>query len=244
MCRFSRTIPPSERQDRADLAPADCFMVECPRWRINLKEQRNEESGHRSHRPRRHGREPHHEHGVEGLHRGVLQPHRREGGRLRQRPRERQEHHWLPFDPGARRQPREAPQGVLHGQGRRGGGRHDRAAARRARAGRHHHRRRQLALPGHDPPHAVRRVEGAPLRRHGRLRRRRGRAQGPVHDAGRLAGRVAVREANLPGHLREGRGRLALLRLGGRERRRTLRQDGPQRSSSARATSSCATTWA
>ena len=49
-------------------------------------------------------------------------------------------------------------------------------------------------------------------------------------EEGALKGRrVAVREAHLPGHLREGRGRLALLRLGGRERRRPLREDGPQR---------------
>ena len=37
------------------------------------------------------------------------------------------------------------------------------------------------------------------------------------------------REGDLPGHRRQSRGRHALLRLGGRGRRRPLRQDGPQR---------------
>ena len=159
----------------------------------------------------------------------MLQPHDVEGGRVPRRPRQGQEHHRLPFDTGTGRQPREAAQGVLHGQGGRGGRRDDRGAAEGARAGRHHHRRRQQSLPGHDSPHAVRRVEGPAVRRHRGFRRRGGGAQGPVDDAGRLACRVAVREADLPGHLREGRGRLAVLRLGRRERRGALREDGAQR---------------
>ncbi len=96
-------------------------------------------------------------------------------------------------------------------------------------AGRHHHRRRQLALPGHHPPHQDPRREGHPLHRHRRLRRRRRRAPRPLHHARRQPRSLAARQGDLPGHRRQGRRRQPLLRLGRRERRRPLRQDGPQR---------------
>ena len=72
-------------------------------------------------------------------------------------------------------------------------------------------------------------AKGHSLHRHGRFRRRRGRALRSVDHAGRQSGRVAACEGYLPGHCRQGRGRNPLLRLGGRGRRRPLRQDGAQR---------------
>ena len=56
-----------------------------------------------------------------------------------------------------------------------------------------------------------------------------GALKGPEHDARRLPCCMAVCEADLPGHLRQSRGWRAMLRLGRREWRRTLRQDGAQR---------------
>ena len=71
--------------------------------------------------------------------------------------------------------------------------------------------------------------KGHSLHRHRRLRRRRRRALRPVDHARRQSRGVAAREGDLPVHRRQGRRRHALLRLGGRRRRRPLRQDGPQR---------------
>ncbi len=71
--------------------------------------------------------------------------------------------------------------------------------------------------------------EGHSVYRHRRFGRRRGRAARTVDHAGRQSGRVAAREADLSGDCRQGGGRHALLRLGGRRRRRALREDGAQR---------------
>ena len=67
------------------------------------------------------------------------------------------------------------------------------------------------------------------VRRLGRVRRRRRRAQRTFADARRQHRRLAAHQADLPGDLRAYARRRALLRLDGRERRRPLRQDGPQR---------------
>ena len=56
-----------------------------------------------------------------------------------------------------------------------------------------------------------------------------GGPQRPVPDARRQPRCMALCEGHLPEHLRPCRGWLPLLRLGWRERRRPLRQDGPQR---------------
>ena len=96
-------------------------------------------------------------------------------------------------------------------------------------AGRHHHRRRQLAFHGHQSPHQVSGGEGHPLHRHGRFGRRRRRAPRPLHHARRQSRCMAACERDLPGDRRQSGRRNALLRLGGRRRRRPLRQDGAQR---------------
>ena len=54
-------------------------------------------------------------------------------------------------------------------------------------------------------------------------------SQGKLYVGCGVSGGLAPCEAHLPGHLRQGGGRLPLLRLGGRERRGPLREDGPQR---------------
>ena len=86
-------------------------------------------------------------------------------------------------------------------------------------------------LQRHRAPHAVRRVEGPAVHRHGRLRRRRRRAEGPEHDARRQRQGLAAGQADLPGDRRQGRPeqRHPLLRMGRPARRRPLREDGPQR---------------
>ena len=56
-----------------------------------------------------------------------------------------------------------------------------------------------------------------------------GARRGPSHHARRQPGRLGARQAHLPGHRRQGGRRHALLRLGGRRRRRPLREDDPQR---------------
>ena len=116
-----------------------------------------------------------------------------------------------------------------HGEGRRGGRPDDRACAAVPGEGRHRHRRRQLAVHGLEPPHQGPCGEGHSVHRHRRLRRRRRRALRPIHHARRQHGSMAAREADLPGHRREGRRRHSVLRLGGRGRRRPLREDGAQR---------------
>ena len=55
------------------------------------RRHRDEPGRHRPRGPRRDGREPDPQHGEQGLHRRVLQPHHLEGGRLRERPRQGQE---------------------------------------------------------------------------------------------------------------------------------------------------------
>ena len=116
------------------------------------------------------------------------------------------------------------------GQGRQAGGRVHRAAAPAPRAGRHHHRRRQLALRGHHPPHEVRREPRAcstsapacPA-----ARKARGAARASCPAARPPPGRTS-RTSSRPSSAKVDDG-VALLRLGRRERRRPLRQDGPQR---------------
>ena len=56
-----------------------------------------------------------------------------------------------------------------------------------------------------------------------------GALKGPSIMPGGSSGRVAPGQAHLPGDRGEDGGRHALLRLGGRERGRPLREDGPQR---------------
>ena len=123
----------------------------------------------------------------------------------------------------------EAPQDHDDGQSGQGRGRVDRPTAAAPGEWRHPHRRRQQQLPGHDPPDRLRREQGQALHRHRRLRRRGRRPARPGHHAGRLAGGLGARQAHLPEDRRPGPGRHALLRVDGRERRRPLRQDGPQR---------------
>ena len=67
------------------------------------------------------------------------------------------------------------------------------------------------------------------LHRHRRLRRRGRRAHGPSHHARRQSRGLAAGQGDLPVDRRQDARRRALLRLGGRRRRRPLRQDGPQR---------------
>ena len=57
----------------------------------------------------------------------------------------------------------------------------------------------------------------------------RGRAVRPFDHARRQSGSLATREADLPGHCGQGGRWDTLLRLGGRKRRRPLREDGAQR---------------
>ena len=70
------------------------------------------------------------------------------------------------------------------------------------------------------PPHQRPCGKGHSLHRHRRLRRRGRRAPRPLDHARRQSRRVAACEGDLPGHRRQGRRRHALLRLGGRRRRR------------------------
>ena len=72
--------------------------------------------------------------------------------------------------------------------------------------------------------------KGHSVYRHRRFRRRRRRAVRPVDHAGRQPGGVAACEGDLPGDCGQGgETATAVLRLGGRRRRRPLREDGAQR---------------
>ncbi len=139
-----------------------------------------------------------------------------------------------PQHPGTLRGPETSAARHAAGQGRQGRRRVHRQGHPPPRARRHHHRRREQQLQRHHPPDEVRREEGPALHRHGRLRRRGGRPTRAVHHARRLPRRLGTRQAHLPGRQRQepespDRRRRALLRVGRQERRRALRQDGPQR---------------
>ena len=136
------------------------------------------------------------------------------------------------------------PQGRL-GHGARGVHPHDRRAARRADGrGRHHHRRRQLLLPRRRRHRRPAGAAGHPLRRLRHQRRRlrararllpdgrrptttRSRTSTPVFESAGPRLRRSTAHARLrPATPSHRRARLAALRP---ERRRPLREDGPQR---------------
>ncbi len=71
--------------------------------------------------------------------------------------------------------------------------------------------------------------DGSAVCRFGRLRWRGGRAAWTFVDARRQPRRMAPHPSDLPGHLRANAGRRALLRLDGRGRGGSLREDDPQR---------------
>jgi hypothetical protein len=186
---------------------------------------------HRRHRPRRHGRKPHPQHGQHGFTVAAYNRTTSQGGRIPRpgAPRARASWAHTPWRSWWRPAEASAPRDDA-GQGGRSGGRFDRAADPAARAGRHHHRRRQQPLS--------RTPTGA---------RRPWRPRGLLYIGTGVSGGEEAR-ARAQHHARRHRPaawphvkpifqaiaaktdeRRALLRLGGRRRRRALRQDGAQR---------------
>ena len=142
---------------------------------------------------------------------------------------------------GSREEAGKAAGDLADGPG--GSGRQDHRRPRAApRAGRHPHRRRQLLLRGRHPARQGTRAEGHPLRGCGHQRRRLGPGARLLHDDRRRDGSGQTSRSDLrnagagrgryPAHAgarearRHRRTGLPALRP---ERRRPLRQDGPQR---------------
>ena len=137
---------------------------------------------------------------------------------------------------------REAAGGLADGARPRSSTDHRRPAAA-PRAGRHPHRRRQLLLHRRHPARQGARGEGHPLRRRRHQRRRLGPGARLLHDDRRRAGRwssTSIRSSRrwrparatsprTPGTREDRRHRRAGLSALRAERRRPLRQDGPQR---------------
>ena len=149
--------------------------------------------------------------------------------------------HWSLLPGGPREEAGEAAGGLVDGPGGRRGQDHRRPPAA-SRGGRHPHRRRQFLLRGRHPPRQGTGAEAHSLRGRGDERRCLGPGARLLHDdrrrdAGGQAPRSDLRDAGAgrgrhPAHAgprearRHGRAGLSALRA---QRRRPLRQDGPQR---------------
>ena len=197
---------------------------------LTLRGMRNGQAGgYRAHRSGGHGAEPGAEHQRSWLPRRRLQPHHLQSDPFPGKRSARYGHHRRLHANRLHRQLETPPQTHLDDPGGRRRRREHRPAAAFARRRRYHHRRRQFQLQRHHPPNARGGSGGQTLHRRGHQRRRRGRALRSVDHARRLQNSLGIRQTHTAVGGRQSPGWRAMLRLGRRRRRRSLRQDGAQR---------------